>query len=542
LLISATIFAQAPEKLSYQAVVRDATGTLVTSQSVGIRVSIIQGGETGSAVYVETHTANTNANGLVSIMIGGGSIVSGSFAAIIWSTGPYFVKTETDPAGGANYTITGTSQLLSVPYTLYAKKANETDPIFGASVAGEITGTDITNWNNKLSSYTETDPTWEGTVDQTGNIGRTGNVGIGITTPSALLHTYGTGTGEGNVLFTGSYKTTSPGDPPTSGAGTRMMWYPDKAAFRAGKVVNVNWNKDSIGDYSVAMGYNTKAKGNYSTAMGNQTAASGSYSTAMGSFTTASGSYSTAMGYLTNASGSASTSIGYVTTALGSYSTAMGYQTNASGDNSTSMGSSTNASGLNSTAMGSSTNASGITSTAMGSSTNASGNFSTAMGRNANAVGSYSFAINLSNTSGPDVGANTFYVSGAAGIGGNRAWENWSDQRLKKDIQTLNTENNLAKIIQLNGVRFRWKDNDSRLNLGFIAQEVKDIIPESVRYDELNDIYSMEYTAIIPVLVQGIKEQQEVIEKQQSENEKQQSEIKSLQQQINELRELIKNK
>jgi len=71
---------------------------------------------------------------------------------------------------------------------------------------------------------------------------------------------------------------------------------------------------------------------------------------------------------------------------------------------------------------------------------------------------------------------------------------------LKKDIQALNTENNLSKILQLEGVRFKWKENyNDNLNLGFIAKDVKPVIPESVRYDTLNDIYSMEYSAIIPV-------------------------------------------
>jgi len=377
-------------------------------------------------------------------------------------------------------------------------------------------------------SAEETDPTWKGNADTTGNIGRIGNVGIGTTTPVALLHTHGTGTGQGNVLFTGKYKSPSPGDPPASGAGTRMMWYPDKAAFRVGYVNGPDWDKDSIGLFSVAMGYNTKAKRSYSTAMGSATTASGSYSTAMGSSTTASETSSTAMGSSTTASGPYSTAMGYYTTASGQYSTAMGLYSTASGPYSTVMGYYTTASGQNSTAMGLFSTASGYYSTAMGYHTTASGSYSTAMGDGAEAVGNHSFAINLSGTTGPNVGASTFRISGAAAIGGNLAWINYSDQRLKKDIQKLNTENNLAKIMQMDGVRFRWKDNDALLNLGFVAQDVKDLIPESVRYDELNDIYSMEYTAIIPVLVEGIKEMYKVIEAQQSE-------IKLLQQKIDKL-------
>lgn len=120
--------AQAPEKMSYQAVIRDASNALVVNQTVGMQISILQGTVDGSAVYIETQSASTNANGLVSIEIGAGSISFGSFETIDWSNGPYFVKSETDPAGGTNYTISGTSQLLSVPYALYAKTSGSSIP------------------------------------------------------------------------------------------------------------------------------------------------------------------------------------------------------------------------------------------------------------------------------------------------------------------------------------------------------------------------------------------------------------------------------
>src|SRR5690554_6057733 len=171
LLMTASVFAQAPEKMSYQAVVRDGSNALVSSTAVGMQISILQGSATGTAVYVETQTPTSNINGLVSLEIGSGTVVSGDFTTIDWANGPYFIKTETDPTGGTSYTITGTSQLLSVPYALHAKTAEtvtgtitETDPIFGASVASGITGADTTNWNNKLDSYTETDPIFGASV------------------------------------------------------------------------------------------------------------------------------------------------------------------------------------------------------------------------------------------------------------------------------------------------------------------------------------------------------------------------------------------
>ena len=113
-------FAQAPQKFTYQAVVRDAGNNPVANHSVSVRLSILQGDANGVAVYVETQAVTTNANGLMSLSVGDGTVVGGSIAAIDWSNGPYFLKTETDPTGGTNYTIVGSQQLLSVPYALYA--------------------------------------------------------------------------------------------------------------------------------------------------------------------------------------------------------------------------------------------------------------------------------------------------------------------------------------------------------------------------------------------------------------------------------------
>lgn len=115
-----SLLAQAPNRMSYQAVIRTPSNALVINQNVGMRISILQGSASGTAVYVETHTATTNANGLVSIQIGGGTVVSGVFANIPWDNGTFFLKAETDPNGGNNYTITATSQLISVPYALHA--------------------------------------------------------------------------------------------------------------------------------------------------------------------------------------------------------------------------------------------------------------------------------------------------------------------------------------------------------------------------------------------------------------------------------------
>ncbi|HOY30936.1 MAG TPA: hypothetical protein PKW80_03565 [Bacteroidales bacterium] len=377
-LISTSSFAQAPEKFNYQTVVRDNSGNILANHPVSFRISLLQDSVYGSAVYVETHNDTTNAYGLSVLKIGGGSPLSGSMAGINWADGPYYLKVELDQNGGTLFTTMGVTQLISVPYALHSGTADsvsgtypETDPVFGVSVAGGITATDTTFWNNKLdneidgsvtnelqvlsmghdtiylsdggfvsiASYSDT--LWKKSGNNIFNT-NSGNVGIGTTSPAALLHTSGAGTGGGNVLFEGEFKLSDPGETPVSGEGTRMMWYPDKAAFRAGYVDNAQWDKDSIGYFSFAVGIDTRAK-NFSSAFGNNTCASGMASIAMGYNSTASGFSSTAMGNFTIASGYLSTALGDDTRASGSRSTAMGHLTTASGDFSTAMGAYTTA-------------------------------------------------------------------------------------------------------------------------------------------------------------------------------------------------------
>lgn len=137
-----------------------------------------------------------------------------------------------------------------------------------------------------------------------------GNIGIGVSYPTALLHASGFGTGEGNVLFTGQYKTTSPGQVPASGSGTRMMWHPDKAVFRAGRVNGTQWNNENVGPYSTAFGFNSIASNTYAMAWGDNTTAAGVSSTAFGWNTNSSGFYSTAFGSGTIAPSTHETVIG----------------------------------------------------------------------------------------------------------------------------------------------------------------------------------------------------------------------------------------
>jgi len=252
---------------------------------------------------------------------------------------------------------------------------------------------------------------------------QTGRVGINTLTPAGMLHV-----ADSSVVFTGANTLPGmPGDVPVSGAGVRMMWYPDKAAFRSGFVSGTAWDKDSIGVYSFASGFNTKAMSTYAVAFGQQTIANGLGSFALGRFTRASvfgamaggretlasGQQASAFGRTTTASGTNATSFGLETIAAGISAVAMGFQTQALLDNSVAMGSLTIAGGINGLATGestfagnnalatgyfttslgnsfsngTSTQANGLNSVATGNLTVASGNQSLATGDRTNATG-----------------------------------------------------------------------------------------------------------------------------------------------------------
>jgi hypothetical protein len=123
MLIMPILIAQVPQKFSYQAVVRDADNKLVVNKQVGMRVSILKGNINGVEVFKELCNPNpfSNSNGLITVEIGSGAAITGNFSKINWAEDSYYIKTEIDPLGGTNYTIIGTTQLLSVPYALHAK-------------------------------------------------------------------------------------------------------------------------------------------------------------------------------------------------------------------------------------------------------------------------------------------------------------------------------------------------------------------------------------------------------------------------------------
>ena len=258
--------------------------------------------------------------------------------------------------------------------------------------------------------------------------------------------------------------------------------------------------------------------------------ASGGYSIAMGRNTTASGTQSTAMGYLTTASGTQSTAIGLYTTASGTQSRAMGYNTTASGYISTAMGTNTTASGGVSTAMGLGTATQDYASTAIGAYNK------TKETPNPSEFSLQNTAFVIGN--GTDESrSNAFEVlfDGSTTIAGDLNIN--SDARLKANIISLGAT--LSKLLQIDGKTYTMKkDTNHKKKIGLLAQDIEKVFPELVT--ETNDIKSVNYQGLVPVLINAMKEQDEVIRSQNKLLSNQDAINKKQQQEIDELKAMVK--
>jgi len=190
-LASAMAFSQVQDAMSYQAIIRNSSNQLVKNQSVSLRFSILKGSANGTVVYSETQLQPTNINGLITVKIGAGNLLSGSYSNINWGADTYFLKMEADPNGSNNYTLTGISQLLSVPYALYAKNSGSSTPgpqgIPGITGPAGATGaqgpTGVTGATGAQGIQGVTGATGaQGTQGLTGATGATGSQGVqGVT-------------------------------------------------------------------------------------------------------------------------------------------------------------------------------------------------------------------------------------------------------------------------------------------------------------------------------------------------------------------------
>jgi len=163
-VLTASLWAQAPNKMSFQTVVRNNLGKLVSNKTIGVRLSILKTTSTGTVVYVESHSKTSNVNGLLTLEVGTGTVTTGTFATINWSQGPYFLKTEMDVNGGTSYTITGVTEFVSVPY---AKMSDATKTLSNGANVGDMNYWNGTTWvplnagaEGQMLTFCGGKPTW----------------------------------------------------------------------------------------------------------------------------------------------------------------------------------------------------------------------------------------------------------------------------------------------------------------------------------------------------------------------------------------------
>lgn len=393
--------AQAPEKFKYQSMIRKADGTALADKNVKIRVSILKEGVSGVQVYSEVHSATSNSFGIVNINIGEGTGKTGTFETINWADSNYFIKVEMDENGGTNYTLSGVSQLMSVPYALYAKSAGnafsgkysdltgipnladtsiylkkESDPVFSASVAKSIKAADTTRWSAK----SEFDGDYNNLANKPIRINDAQvNLAIG---PSCLPIT---STGIQNLVIGNTSLANNTTGHRNTVYGINALQYNSTGAYNTA-IGNRSLLANTIGRYNTAIGTETltnNESGNYNTSVGINSL----YSNTTGSNNTATGTsalYNSTTGDMNTANGRSS----LYSNVTGSQNTAVGYEAlkmNRDGNNNTALGVGSllaNTSGIDNVAVGSYTlnkNATGKWNVAVGdsslfSSTNADKN------------------------------------------------------------------------------------------------------------------------------------------------------------------------
>ncbi len=353
--------------------------------------SVAMGRYTNASGFVSTATgAVTNASGDYSLAMGYSTTAGGIFSTAMGSSTT--ASGDNSSAMGYNTTASG-SFATAMGYGTRAKAVAS----FATGILNDVSDNPDQNFSAPTDRIFQIgNGSFPSTFSNAVTVLRNGNTGIGAVIPLARLHV-----ADSSVLFSATgLESVTPANPPLSGGGRRMMWYADKAAFRAGYVSSVNWDKDSVGSYSVALGYNNKAKGYASFAAGYNSIATGLNSIAMGGGANAVGLYSTAFGYGTKSFGDYAMSTGVFTSANGISSTAMGSGTIANGESATALGGGTTANGNYSFAAGINSNATGNYSIAMGSGANAGGPYSTAIGNSTTANGNYATAMGLQTTAG----------------------------------------------------------------------------------------------------------------------------------------------
>ena len=493
-----TGYSQAPQAFKYQSVARNSSGGVIQNSPVSIRISIRNLSETGTIIYQETHNAVTNDFGLFTLNIGTGTVNQGLFSAIDWLTGAKFVEVEGDLSGGANFSSFGTSELLSVPYALYAAHA-EVPLLPNGTAAGNTPYWDGSNW-----------------MVNSANIFNNGNrVGIGTQSPVFKLDV----NGHVNVSADNTYRI----------GNERVLGTRGTANLFLGVA---SGSSNTLGFSNVFAGFNS----------GNANSV-GSQNTFVGAETGVANQDGVMNSFIGRRAGFSNTN-GIENTFIGAYAG----QANTSGQHNSFLGVTTgnqNTEGSENAFLGAHAgyfNDIGSFNTFVGNFSaidNTGGNYNTIVGYEANVVSGY-----LSNASafgyGATVNASNSIVIGntsITSIGGQVGWSTFSDRRLKTDIR----DNNLGLdfILRLKTVNYEYLAEGQRNKRysGLIAQDVEDILKEIdtefsgiVPPQNEKDFYSIRYGEFVVPLIKAVQEQEEKIEDLQRENENLRLRIERLEQ------------
>ncbi len=497
--------AQAPEKMSYQAVVRDGENRLMANAEVNVIIHILQGSVADTGIYAEEQNATTNANGLITIAIGSGTVIKGTFANIDWSKGPYFIKTEIHSPTNSEFQLVTTSQLMSVPYALHAKTAENPG-----------------GWSTSGNSGTNPSSDFIGTTDKQPIAFRVNN------NERMRLDS------NGNLSFFGTGKSVFIGQ----GAGE---------------------NDDLVNNFNVFIGDFT----GYSNDNGYGNTVTG-YSAL---YSNISGRFNTAFGYkalYSNKAGGGNIAIGdeaLISNVGGGYNTAVGSE--ALYYNKDSYNVAVGELAMQYNTIGKCNRACGRRSLWY----NTSGSFNTAIGNDAGPAYSDStlsntgaFGYQATPTASNTIRIGNNYITQ---IGGKVGWSNLSDGRFKTNVNK--NVPGLDFILKLQPVTFNWdldaleefkgvtdsisqnepemqkakKEKETKVYTGFIAQEVEKAANEcnfdfSAIVKPSNDKtpYNLTYAEFVVPLVKAIQEQQQMILQQQKLNNEQQQVIQSLKKEI----------
>ena len=472
-------YLQAQNGFNYQSIFKDANGAVITNTSIVLRLSFIYNSSSGTIIYVETHSLTTPADGVVNLVIGSGTATTGNFSDVDWSKTVIYLKRELDASASGTYIDMGTSLLNGVPKANYSlatqgisyrsntvsiTNLNVTNTITATAFVGD--GSGLTGINASVSSSTHLDS--NNTIAIGGVVSATNSVAVG---KSVLSNNTSGGWNTAVGMYSLLNNTT--GDYNSANGGWALL---------SNTTGDGNTANGTMALYSNTTGANNTANG-YAALNSNTTGANNTANGYAALYNNTTGDYNSANG-----------SWALYSNTTGANNTANGgwaLFSNTTGDKNT-------ANGVNSLY----SNTTGNNNTAIGHYANVGSNNLT----NATAIG-YDATVSASNKIRL---GNTNVTS----IEGQVAWTNVSDRRLKKDITS--TKYGLETILKLVPVDYLLKSNNLS-QIGFIAQDLKPIVPEAVNGTEgaleKGETLGITYTTLIPVLTKAIQQQQQIIDR-----------------------------